>query len=51
MLKPIMMNGAMTHGAYSNLAGNNKASIFIDVARPFGGRTRNLTARFEYDPY
>lgn len=49
MLKPMTMNGAMTYGAYSNLGGNNKASIFIDVARSFGRSTRNLTARFEYD--
>lgn len=47
-LKPMTMNGAMTYGAYSNMGGNNNASIMIDVARPFGGRTQNLTARFEY---
>lgn len=48
-LKPMTMNGAMTYGAYSNLGGDNKASILIDVARPFGRSTQNLTARFEYD--
>jgi hypothetical protein len=48
MLKPMTMNGAMTYGAYSNLGGNNRASIFIDVERPFGSGTKNLTARFEY---
>ena len=48
MLKPMTMNGAMTYGAYSNMGGNNSASIFIDVTRPFGLRTQNLTARFEY---
>jgi len=47
-LEPMTMNGAMTYGAYSNLGGNNNASIFIDVERPFGGRTQSLTARFEY---
>ncbi len=48
MLKPMTMNGAMTYGAYSNMGGDNEASIFIDVARPLGRGTRNLTARFEY---
>ena len=48
MLKPMTMNGAMTYGAYSNMGGNNSASIFIDVVRPFGRSTQNLTARFEY---
>jgi hypothetical protein len=47
-LKPMTMNGATTYGAYSNMGGNNKASIFIDVVRPLGRNTRNLTARFEY---
>ena len=49
ILKPMTMNGAMTYGAYSNLGGNNKASIFVDVTRPFGGAMQSLTARFEYD--
>jgi hypothetical protein len=48
MLKPMTMNGAMTYGAYSNMGGDNKASILIDVERPFGRSTKNLTARFEY---
>lgn len=49
MLNPMTMNGAMTYGAYSNMGGDNSASIFIDVTRPFGRGTQNLTARFEYD--
>ena len=48
MLKPMTMNGAMTYGAYSNMGGDNNASILIDVERPFGRSTKNLTARFEY---
>lgn len=48
MLKPMTMNGAMTYGAYSNMGGDTKASILIDVERPFGRGTKNLTARFEY---
>ena len=48
MLKPMTMNGAMTYGAYSNMGGDNKASILIDVDRPFGRSSQNLTARFEY---
>jgi hypothetical protein len=48
MLKPMTMNGALTYGAYSNMGGDNKASILIDVERPFGSTTQNLTARFEY---
>jgi hypothetical protein len=48
MLKPMTMNGALTYGAYSNMGGNNSASIFIDIIRPFGRSSQNLTARFEY---
>jgi len=48
-LRPMTMNGAMTYGAYSNMGGNNRASILIDIERPFGRGTQNLTARFEYD--
>ena len=48
MLKPMTMNGAMTYGAYANMDGDNKVSILIDVERPFGRTTKNLTARFEY---
>jgi len=48
-LKPMTMNGAMSYGAYSNMGGDNKASILIDVVRPFGRTTQNLKARFEYD--
>ena len=47
-LKPMTMNGAMTYGAYSNMGGDNKASILIDVDRPFGRGSKHLTARFEY---
>lgn len=47
-LKPMTMNGAMTYGAYSNMGGNNKASILIDVARRAAGRDQSMTARFEY---
>lgn len=47
-LKPMTMNGAMTYGAYSNMGRDNEASILIDVERPFGRSTQNLTARFEY---
>lgn len=49
VLSPMTMNGALTYGAYSNIGANNKASIFIDVDRPFGPRTQNVTARFEYE--
>lgn len=48
MLKPMMVNGAMTYGAYSNMGADEKASILIDLVRPFGRGTQNLTARFEY---
>ena len=48
MLKPMTMNGATTYGAYSSMGADEKASILIDVIRPFGGGTQNLTARFEY---
>lgn len=48
-LKPMTMNGAMTYGAYSNMGGNNKASILIDVARRSAGRDQSMTARFEYN--
>lgn len=48
MLKPMTMNGAMTYGAYSSMGTDEKASILIDVVRPFGRSTQNLTARFEY---
>lgn len=48
MLKPMTMNGAMTYGAYSSMGADEKASILIDVVRPFGRSTQNLTARFEY---
>lgn len=47
-LLPMTMNGATTYGAYSNMGGNNKASIFIDVTRPTRRSSQNLTARFEY---
>lgn len=47
-LKPMTMNGAMTYGSYANMDGDNKVSILIDVERPFGRTTQNLTARFEY---
>ena len=49
MLKPMTMNRAMSYGAYSNMGANDKASILIDVARPFGRTSKNLTARFEYN--
>lgn len=48
LLKPMTMNGVMTYGAYANLGSDNKASILIDVDRPFGSGNQNLTARFEY---
>ena len=48
MLKPMTMNGAMTYGGYSNMGPDEKASILIDVVRPFGRGTQSLTARFEY---
>ena len=48
-LKPMTMNRAMTYGAYSNMGGNNKASILIDVARRSAGRDQSMTARFEYN--
>jgi len=48
VLKPMTMNGAMSYGAYASMGGDNKASILIDVERPFGRNSKNLTARFEY---
>lgn len=48
MLKPMTMNGAMTYGGYSNMGADENASIIINVLRPFGNSTQNLTARFEY---
>ena len=48
VLQPMTMNGAMTYGAYSNMGRDNEASILIDVERPFGRGTQDLTARFEY---
>lgn len=48
MLKPMTVNGAMSYGAYSNMGADEKASIFIDVVRPFGRTSQNVTARFEY---
>jgi hypothetical protein len=47
-LEPMTMNGAMSYGAYASMGGDNRASILIDVERPFGRSSKNLTARFEY---
>lgn len=49
VLKPMVVNGATSWGAYSNMGADEKASILVDVDRPFGSGTQNLTARFEYD--
>lgn len=48
VLKPMIVNGAASWGAYSNMGADEKASILIDVVRPFGSGTQTLTARFEY---
>lgn len=48
VFRPMTMNGALTYGAYASLGGDNKASILIDIERPFGRGSQNLTARFEY---
>lgn len=48
MLKPMIVNGSMTYGAYSSMGADENASVFIDVVRPFGSRTQSLSARFEY---
>ena len=48
-LRPMMINGAMTFGAYTSLGSDENLTISVDVTRP--GRspgTRTKTAQFRY---
>jgi len=48
-LQQMVVNGALTYGAYTSLGTDEEPSVFIDVRRMVAGKSRTVTARFEYE--
>lgn len=47
-LKPMTVNGAVTYGGYTSMGVDMNARIYVDVVRTIAGRSRRVSARFEY---